>query len=133
MIDETDRRILRVLQDDGRITNSELATRVHLSESACLRRVRRLEGEGVISGYVTLIDQAAIGRPTDVFVEITLTDQNEDTLDAFEAAVREAPEIMFCTSCRAVRTTCCMSLQPIRLVMSVSTARGSRACPVSRA
>ena len=96
MIDETDRRILRVLQDDGRITNSELATRVHLSESACLRRVRRLEGEGVISGYVTLINQAAIGRPTDVFVEITLTDQNEDTLDAFEAAVREAPEIMFC-------------------------------------
>ena len=95
-IDETDRRILSVLQTDGRITNAELAERIHLSESACHRRVRRLEASGVIEGYFAHLNPAVLGRPTDVFVEITLTDQHEDTLDAFEAAVKDSPEIMFC-------------------------------------
>ena len=95
-LDAIDRRILTVLQRDGRISNSDLSGRVNLSESACLRRVRRLEAEGIIGDYVMLLNQAAIGRPTDIFVEITLTDQHEDTLDTFEAAVRETPEIMFC-------------------------------------
>jgi Lrp/AsnC family leucine-responsive transcriptional regulator len=95
-IDAIDRRILTELQADGRMTNADLAERVHLSQSACLRRVRRLEAEGVIGGYVMLIDPAAIGRPTDVFVEITLAGQSEEALDAFEAAVRGCAEVMEC-------------------------------------
>jgi Lrp/AsnC family leucine-responsive transcriptional regulator len=95
-LDETDRKILRILQGDGRMTNSALAERVHLSESACLRRVRRLETEGVIDGYVMLVNQDAIGRSSNIFVEITLTSQSEDCLDAFEAAVRDCPEVMAC-------------------------------------
>ena len=95
-LDGTDHRILTALQGDGRMANSELAERIHLSESACLRRVRRLEADGVIAGYVMLVDQATIGRPDNVFVEITLNSQSEDSLDAFEAAVRDCPEIMAC-------------------------------------
>jgi Lrp/AsnC family leucine-responsive transcriptional regulator len=95
-LDAIDRSILTRLQADGRMTNAELAERVHLSQSACLRRVRRLEAEGVIAGYAMLLNQAAIGRPSDVFVEITLSGQSEDLLDAFEAAVRDCPEVMEC-------------------------------------
>lgn len=95
-LDTTDRAILRILQNDGRITNADLAEQVHLSASAVLRRVRRLEESGVIDRYVMLVDPAAIGRPTSVFVEITLRSQQEDVLDAFEAAVVHIPEVMSC-------------------------------------
>jgi DNA-binding Lrp family transcriptional regulator len=94
--DAIDRKILALLQGDGRITNAELAERVHLSPSATLRRVRRLEEDGVIEAYAALVSQAAIGRSTNVFVEITLNSQSEEHLDAFEAAVREVPDIMEC-------------------------------------
>ena len=69
-LDATDREILQVLQDDARITNAALAARVHLSPSACLRRVRRLEEIGVVKGYVAVLDRKLIGRGTSVFVEI---------------------------------------------------------------
>ena len=95
-LDATDRKILDLLQGDGRMTNTQLAERVHRSESACLRRVRRLEAEGVIAGYVMLVDQAAIGRPVDIFVEISLAGQSEEMLEAFEAAVGACPEVMAC-------------------------------------
>jgi Lrp/AsnC family leucine-responsive transcriptional regulator len=95
-LDTIDRKILNLLQPDGRMTNAELSERVHLSPSACLRRVRRLEDEGVIEGYVMLIDQAAIGRPTNIFVEITLDGQNEEALDSFESAVVECQDVMEC-------------------------------------
>ncbi len=95
-LDETDRWIVGLLQGDGRMTNAELAVRVHRSESACLRRVRRLENEGVIEGYVALVGQAAIGRPVDIFVEISLSGQSERLLDAFEAAVLNCPGVMAC-------------------------------------
>jgi Lrp/AsnC family leucine-responsive transcriptional regulator len=95
-LDETDRKILTLLQRNGRMTNAELAERIHLSPSACLRRVRRLEDEGVIEGYVMLVNQEAIGRPTNVFVEIAINSQSEDSLDAFEAAVRACPDVMEC-------------------------------------
>ncbi len=78
------------------MTNADLAERIHLSPSACLRRVRHLEDEGVIEGYVMLVDQAAIDRPANIFVEITLSGQNEETLAAFEAAVVECPDVMEC-------------------------------------
>ena len=95
-LDAIDRKILNLLQSDGRMTNADLAERIHLSPSACLRRVRHLEDEGVIEGYVMLVDQAAIGRPANIFVEITLSGQNEETLAAFEAAVVECPDVMEC-------------------------------------
>lgn len=78
------------------MTNADLAERVHLSPSACLRRVRRLEDEGIIAGYVMLVDQAAIGRPTNIFVEITLRGQDEETLEAFESAVVQCSDVMEC-------------------------------------
>jgi Lrp/AsnC family leucine-responsive transcriptional regulator len=96
LLDHTDRRILEQLQIDGRISNVDLAVRVHLSPSACLRRVRRLEDEGVIESYVMLVNQATIGRPTNVFVEITLQSQSEEALDAFERAVAGCPDVMEC-------------------------------------
>lgn len=94
--DATDRRILALLQKDGRMTNAELASRINLSASACHRRVQRLEEAGVITGYVALLDQRKAGRPTTVFVEITLTGQADDLLDAFERAVRAIPDVLEC-------------------------------------
>ena len=95
-LDATDWKILDLLQGDGRMTNAELAARIHRSESACHRRVRRLEAEGVIEAYIAVVNQAAIGRAANIFVEISLTDQSEERLDAFEAAVRDCPEVMSC-------------------------------------
>ena len=96
IIDAVDSAILDLLQEDGRIANVDLSEAVHLSPSACLRRVRRLEEVGLIDRYVALVDPVAVGLGTDVFVEITLTGQDETTLEAFELAVSERPEIMSC-------------------------------------
>ena len=95
-LDHVDRAILRLLQQDGRMANVDLAEAVHLSPSACLRRVRRLEEGGSIDRYVALVGPSAIGLGTDVFVEITLVGQDEGTLEEFERAVSERPEIMSC-------------------------------------
>lgn len=95
-LDSIDRRILDLLQRDGRITNAELAERINLSPSACLRRVRRLEEECVIDGYVARINQSAIGKPCDVFIQITLNSQSEESLQAFESAVRNCPDVLEC-------------------------------------
>ena len=95
-LDRTDRLILEQLQVDGRMSNADLAGAVHLSPSATLRRVRRLEESGVIDRYVMLVDPAKVGVPTSVFAEITLTSQHEDVLDEFEAKVVEIPEVMSC-------------------------------------
>ncbi len=95
-IDELDRAILRELQLDGRITSSDLAERVGLSASATLRRIRRLEDDGVIDRYVMLVNPKAFGREVSVFVEISLDSQAEDLLDEFEAAIVDTPEVMSC-------------------------------------
>lgn len=95
-LDATDRSIITTLQGDGRMTNAELATTVGLSQSAALRRTRALEESGVIERYVALIDAEAVGRPTTVFVEISLSTQSEGQLDDFEAAIVECPEVMSC-------------------------------------
>jgi Lrp/AsnC family leucine-responsive transcriptional regulator len=95
-LDATDRRILAALQKEGRITNAELAERVNLSPSACHRRVQRLEEEGFIAAYVALLDARRLGKPTTVFVEITLESQAEDLLDAFEREVARVPDILEC-------------------------------------
>ena len=95
-LDPTDRRILAVLQRNGRITNAELAAEVALSASACHRRVQRLEETGLIRGYVALLDARKLERPTTVFVEITLSGQADELLDAFERAVRQIPDVLEC-------------------------------------
>ncbi len=95
-LDATDRRILAALQKEGRITNAELSERVNLSPSACHRRVQRLEEEGFIAAYVALVDARKLGKPTTVFVEITLESQAEDLLDAFEREVARVPDILEC-------------------------------------
>lgn len=95
-IDATDRRILGVLQKQGRITNAELSERVNLSASACHRRVQRLEEEGFIRDYVALLDARRLGRPTTVFVEITLSGQADEVLESFEQAVRRVPDVLEC-------------------------------------
>lgn len=95
-LDPTDRRILTVLQKDGRITNAELSERINLSPSACHRRVQRLEEDGFIAGYVALLDARRMGRPTTVFVEITLQSQSDEVLDAFEREVARVPDLLEC-------------------------------------
>ncbi|WP_309645470.1 Lrp/AsnC family transcriptional regulator [Phenylobacterium sp.] len=94
--DSADKRLLDYLQAHGRATNVELAEAAHLSESACFRRVRALEADGVITGYAATVDPRAVGLGLSVFVSITLASQAQDVLAAFEAAVVQAPEIMEC-------------------------------------
>ncbi|GGH42716.1 winged helix-turn-helix transcriptional regulator [Frigidibacter albus] len=95
-LDATDRRILTVLQKQGRITNAELSERVNLSPSACHRRVQRLEEEGFIGSYVALLNARRLGRPTTVFVEITLQGQADEVLEAFEREVKKIPDVLEC-------------------------------------
>ncbi|WP_103224785.1 Lrp/AsnC family transcriptional regulator [Roseibium marinum] len=95
-LDRLDRKILDVLQSDGRIANADLAEQVGLSASACLRRMRALEEAGIIEKYVALLDQRKLGRRMDIFVEISLTGQSRETLENFERAVARSGEIMEC-------------------------------------
>ena len=95
-LDSIDRRLLAVLQKSGRMSNSDLAEKVNLSASACHRRVQRLEADGFIAGYVALLDARKMGVPTTVFVEITLSAQADDVLDAFEKAVARVPDVLEC-------------------------------------
>ncbi len=95
-LDAIDRRILAVLQDNARISNADLAREVGLSPSPCLRRVRALEESGVIRRYVSLLDQAAVGLPVSVFVNVVLERQIESALETFEEAARQRPEVVEC-------------------------------------
>lgn len=95
-LDAIDRKMLRILQADGRMTNAELARHVNLSESACLRRLRALEEAKVIGRYAAVINERAVGLPISVFVTVTLDSQSEGALTAFEAAVAAVPEVMEC-------------------------------------
>ena len=95
-LDKYDRAILEALQQDGRISNVHLAAKVNLSESACLRRVRALEDEGYIDRYVTLVNQSRVGLGGNVLVHIGLHREEQSELAAFEAAVRNIPEVMEC-------------------------------------
>jgi Lrp/AsnC family transcriptional regulator, leucine-responsive regulatory protein len=95
-LDETDRRIIALLQVEGRLSIQDLATRCGLSPSPCLRRVRALEASGVITGYAAVIDQARVGLPVSVFASVKLERQREDALDRFEASVARWPEVVDC-------------------------------------
>lgn len=95
-LDETDIRILKVLQAEGRTSNAELSERVNLSPSACHRRIQRLEDEGMIAGYVALLNPEKLGRKTVVYVEITLSGQKDEILTAFENSVAKIPDVLEC-------------------------------------
>jgi Lrp/AsnC family leucine-responsive transcriptional regulator len=95
-LDKYDSAILAALQKDGRISNVQLAANVNLSESACLRRVRALEDEGYIDRYVALVNQSRVGLGGNVLVHIGLHREEQSELAAFEAAVRNIPEVMEC-------------------------------------
>src|SRR5262245_19680356 len=95
-LDEIDRRILRLLQQNARLPHAELAQKIGLSVSPTWRRVRALEDSGVITGYQARIDPGAVGLPVNVFVHVTLERQVETALEAFESAIRRRPEVMEC-------------------------------------
>lgn len=95
-IDATDIRLLDLVQRDAELTAAQLSERLHLSPSACHRRLQRLERAGVIRGRVALLDARAIGRRATVFVEISLASQADELLDAFEAAVARIPDVLEC-------------------------------------
>jgi Lrp/AsnC family leucine-responsive transcriptional regulator len=93
-MDDVDRAILAVLEQDGRISNADLASRVGLSPSPCLRRVRRLEELGAIRGYRALVDPAAVGRGLRVFAGVRLVRHAREHVAAFERAVQQLPEVV---------------------------------------
>lgn len=95
-MDNIDRKILRCLQLDGRLSNQELAQQVNLSPSPCLRRVRMLEERGIIKGYTAMVDQQAVGLPITVFIRITLERHDTATVAEFERSIRDIDEIMDC-------------------------------------
>jgi Lrp/AsnC family transcriptional regulator, leucine-responsive regulatory protein len=95
-LDSIDRAILRELQREGRLSNLELAQRVHLSPSACLRRVKALDDNGVIAQYVALVNPRAVGKHGVSFTIINLESMNTPQLEAFEQAVRDQPEVLDC-------------------------------------
>ena len=95
-LDSIDRAILTELQREGRLSNQDLAQRVHLSPSACLRRVKALEDSGVIAQYVALVNPKAVGKHGISFTIINLESMNTPQLEAFEQAVRDQPEVLDC-------------------------------------
>jgi Lrp/AsnC family transcriptional regulator, leucine-responsive regulatory protein len=95
-LDDIDRKILSVLQTEGRITNQELADLVGLSPSPCLRRVRHLEQSGVIANYVALLDPNAVGLGVTAFVRVRLNAQDDIQLARFETAIAAFSEVMEC-------------------------------------
>jgi Lrp/AsnC family leucine-responsive transcriptional regulator len=96
ILDPMDRKILRSLQDDGRMRLADLAAKVGLSPSPCLRRVRILEKSGVISRYVAVLDQRAVGLPVSVFVSVKLEKQKEELLERFAKTIARWPEVLEC-------------------------------------
>ena len=95
-LDVIDRQILTALQTDGRLSNVQLAEQVHLSPSACLRRVKQLEDAGVIGQYVALLNAKALGQHGTCFSIINLQTMSDGVLKAFEQAVRDEPEVLDC-------------------------------------
>ena len=95
-LDDVDRRLLRALQADGRISNADLADRCNLSPSACSERVRRLRESGFITGFTAIIDPDRIGRGVLIFVEVLLDRTTPEVFDNFAAAARRSPEVLEC-------------------------------------
>ena len=95
-LDDFDRKILAILRQDGRITFTDLAQRVGLSKTPCQQRVRRLDENGVITGFAAIVDPAKVGLDHVAFAEVKLSDTREAALKQFNAAVRAIPEVEEC-------------------------------------
>lgn len=95
-LDETDKRILRALQENARLPNTDLANEVGLSPSPCLRRVKQLEEAGVIERYVTVLDPSKVGAGLTLFTRVWLIAQDADTIDQFIRAMQRLPQVMEC-------------------------------------
>ncbi len=95
-LDDIDKRILRALQRDGRISNVDLAAEVGLSPSPCLRRVKLLEEAGVIDRYVSVVNPAKVGLELTMFARVWLTAQDAETIDRFVAAMRKLEQVVEC-------------------------------------
>lgn len=93
-LDRIDRRILRALQQNGRLTNAQLAEQVGLSASPCWQRTRRLEAEGFIGGYTAVLDQERLGMPETVIIEVMLDRHDDAALEAFGTAMVALPEVL---------------------------------------
>ncbi|WP_334312350.1 Lrp/AsnC family transcriptional regulator [Roseovarius sp. ZX-A-9] len=96
IVDNTNRRILSILQYDSQISMARLSERVGLSLSACHRRVKNLEAEGLIEGYGARLSREALGLEIQVFIEVRLTSQRQEDIQAFETAIARMPEILEC-------------------------------------
>jgi len=95
-MDDKDRQIIRALQADGRLSNQDLAERVSLSPSPCLRRLRNLEAAGVITGYTALVDQKACGLPITAFIRIRLERHSESVVKTFDEHIARIDEVLDC-------------------------------------
>ncbi len=95
-MDSKDRQIIRALQEDGRMTNQDLADKVNLSPSPCLRRIRNLETAGIIQGYSVDVDAKAYGLPVTVFVRIQLEKHTEEVVQNFEKEIRATDNVLEC-------------------------------------
>jgi len=95
-LNRIDRNILRTLQQDGRLSYAELARRVGLTTTPCIERVRRLERDGVITGFSALVNPRAVGAALVVFVQIRLSRTSQDNFEQFKAAATELPEVQEC-------------------------------------
>ncbi len=95
-LDRTDKRILRELQRNGRMSNQELAEKVGLSPSPCLRRVKQLEDEGIIKGYVALVNPAMLGLKMMALIQIRMDRHTPERFEEFEKTIREYSQVMEC-------------------------------------
>jgi Lrp/AsnC family leucine-responsive transcriptional regulator len=95
-LDQIDHAILKILQQDARITNADLAEKVGLSPTPCLRRLRRLESEGIIKGYHAELNRETLGVNVTVIILVKLEREDESTLREFEAQIKKRPEVMEC-------------------------------------
>lgn len=95
-IDKFDRDILHILQQEGRINNQDLAERINLSPSPCLRRVRQLEDSGIIEGYVALLNARKLGLTLMAFVQVSMDKHSRNNLEEFEEQLSACPEVLEC-------------------------------------
>jgi DNA-binding Lrp family transcriptional regulator len=112
-LDRTDLRMLAVLQGEGRITNAELAERVSLSPSACLRRLQRLESDKIITGYAAQVDPQAVGLGLQAFVRVQLTKHESAAIEASSSASTAGTKWSPVMRSRATWTICCTCMSPI--------------------
>ena len=97
LLDKTDRHILQLLQADARLTIQAIGQQINLSKTPVHERIKRLEREGIITQYVTLIDKKRVGNGLTVYCQVTLDKQTRDTFADFDAAIRDLPEVLECS------------------------------------